>query len=178
MGNTKWHTSPLSQTTCGTITAPQGKGLMGAKWEVGASDGRQMLQSQHPLSYTDPPPTRPLGVARHPCPLDPGSGPGEGQVRVWQRMASGSLQKQSVGCRFTSAPRSSPPVASLRTTAARQIPDVGVTERRAGEVRRSHFFSVQVNYILPHEIMIVSISFIGIISTYDMPGTLCMYSLI
>lgn len=62
VGNTKWQTPPLSQTTCGTIRTPQGKGLTRAQGgEAGAVDGRQMLLSQHPLRRTDPPPTRPRG---------------------------------------------------------------------------------------------------------------------
>lgn len=139
----------------------------GAKeWEVGPGKERPMSQPQHPLSYTDQhkntrscPPS---------CPLYPCSGPrGKGQVGVWQRrMAAGSLQKQDVGC--------VPPISGFSEDHSFQASHRCWGHREEGAAGEDLFFSVQINYILLHEIILCFSD--HLFSTDAMPGTSCMFS--
>lgn len=72
--------------------------------------------------------------------------------------AGGDMTKKD-GCRLPTKAKcrlaSRPPVASLRSTATKQVADVG-GHREEGKSGAGLFFSIQVNYILLHEIIIVS----------------------
>lgn len=62
------------------LASPRAKASWGLMGEVGA--GKEGKCSSLALSCADALP-RPLGAARHPCPLHPSFGPqGEGQVRI------------------------------------------------------------------------------------------------